>query len=252
MLKFSLMIPTRKRPQQLRRFLKSIYDTATNMNDIEIHFGVDDDDTDTLNLTTQFLEEQPTYKLYRHIRHRGNSIVHHYVNWLATFCKGEYIITLNDDCLFRYKNWDVNVYKRLETYLKDKPDGLLLGVGNDITSTQKTPFLTTGFPLLTRKGVELLGFFLDPEFIDVTSDEDICKLYANIGRVVDLRDILVIHHRPEGFSKLDGDYTYYNDTKGIIDTVKHVSKESRRTTGKDLGFDERISFLVHYILNERK
>jgi len=40
----SILTPTRNRPNNCERFIKSIYNTAKNPGNIELHFYVDNDD----------------------------------------------------------------------------------------------------------------------------------------------------------------------------------------------------------------
>lgn len=253
-MKFSLMIPTRKRPKKLELFIRSIFETTFNRNEIEIRVGGDNDDQ-TIKATIERLKkENPGWNLYLHQRPRGNSLVSHYINWLAlNFCTGKYIITLNDDCLFRSKNWDIKTYLRLEEYLKDKPDGIVLGVTKDtipIKYEEHEGYLVTGFPLISKKSVEVLDFFLDPIFMDATADYDICQLYATIGRSVDLTDIFVIEHNPKEFEGLDNNYKHERniDTDYKVIKQRHPDNEIYSLAKMRFRLDKRILILFNHIM----
>jgi hypothetical protein len=44
----SILIPTRKRPENIRRFVTAINSVTADPRNIEIIFGIDEDDTSTL------------------------------------------------------------------------------------------------------------------------------------------------------------------------------------------------------------
>ena len=49
-MKISILVPTRKRVQNVKRLIESVYNTAQNIKNIELLFYVDDDDQDTIDL----------------------------------------------------------------------------------------------------------------------------------------------------------------------------------------------------------
>ena len=243
---FSLMIPTRKRPQKLFLFVESIVATAKSPEHIELRFGIDLDDIVTLDTVSQLQEKyKGICNLNIHTRGRGNSLVNHYLNWLSIYCTGKYILTLNDDSLFRTQDWDVKVYERLNKFLEDKPDGLVCGICKDIGHPTRNGYLATGFPIISKRAVEVLGFFLDPCFMEATADDDICKLYALVNRAVDLRDIFEITHNPVEFDSLDKNYQTLQDKNYVVvmdrPWIPSSVEEFR------FFFDERIPKLLKHI-----
>jgi len=251
MIKFSLIIPTRKRPRQLVSLVESLVEHTANINEIEIRFGVDNDDVKTQEALNLLKIKYPQHNFYIHKRNRGNSLVYHYINWLGSFCIGKYIFIVNDDCLWKCKNWDVLVYQRLENFLKDKPDGIVCGICQDIGYTpEEQSYLTTGFPIISKKAVDTLGFVLDPCFMDATSDDDICKLYATVGRTVDLRDILQIIHYPLGSTVFDENYQTLQEP-WAIDKIERP-KIPETVDEMRLFLDTRIVKLINKMLEAKK
>jgi len=251
-MKFSLLLPTRKRPQQLRKLIESILLTTHNIKDIEIHLAIDDDDIQIQDTAVVLKDQYKLCNLLIHMRPRGNSIVTHYYNWLALhFCQGKYLMVLNDDTLFRSQDWDKNVYNRLEEYLKDKPDGLVLGISEDLDSDREVhnDYLVCGFPVISKESVETLGFLLDPSFMMATSDDDICKLYATIDRVVDLRDILVIQHHPPEFKDLDVKYAWFQET--TYSEIMEIPVLPKTVAEMRFFLDKRISLLIQRMIKVR-
>jgi len=251
-MKFGLLLPTRKRPQQLKQLIESIILTTHKIKDIEIHLAVDNDDRQIQDIGVVLKDQHKYCNLFIHMRPRGNSIVTHYYNWLAlNFSTSEYLMILNDDTLFRSQDWDKNVYNRLEEYLEDKPDRLVLGISEDLDSDREvhSDYLVSGFPIISKECVETLGFLLDPSFMMATSDDDICKLYATINRVVDLRDILVIQHHPPEFKDLDKKYAWFQEP--IYDEIMEIPILPQTVAEMRFFLDKRISILIQRMLKVR-
>ena len=199
----SILCPTRQRPIQFQMMMDSLFEHTINKQDIEIHVTIDNDDNVAMEAFEKVQNKYPKENIILHRRKRGNSLVSHYFNWMCQFAKGKYILLINDDCLFRTYAWDFGVYNRLEEFLKDKPDGIVLGTIRDNLiyeeNRQIEPYLIGIFPLLSKKAYEVMGYFLDPHYFSSTSDWDICRLYGSIGRQVDLRNICFIEHNPPEF-----------------------------------------------------
>jgi len=251
-MKFSLMIPTRKRPKQLELLIESIIKNTNKMEDIEIHFGVDIDDLVTIDLVSKLKIKYSKYNLELHVRERGNSVVNHYINWMAvSFCVGEYIIGLNDDCLFKTKGWDIKSYNKLYEYLKDKPDGIVLGLVEDmeIYRIKENKNIASDFPLISKKAVDVLGFFLNPDYLNCGADDDICILYKAIDRLLDLRDCIVIQHWPPEFKGLDNGYSFVNDGSNVKVEVISITKNKFRVNNITLPIEKRIAPLLTAIKN---
>jgi len=195
---FTIMIPTRHRPILLDTLLKSIYVTTTFPDKTEIHIAYDSDD----NSTIQYLQGlppniKPPISTTFHIRERTMNINHNYYNWIATnFAKGKYIIAVNDDTLFEMYGWDEKAMIILNRYEETHPDGILFGMPEDFEREAKRNDSNwmPCFPLISKKSVEILGHFFDPEMVRDGADWAIAATYRNINRIVDLRTAIIIKH----------------------------------------------------------
>lgn len=246
-LKFSILIPSRYRENQLSLLLESIICLTKNPLDIEILIGIDNDDIESPKAIGKFLSLYSDINLIIFKHPRGNSLVYHYINKLAYSARGKYIITTNNDSMFGSKDWDINCFNRLEQYLSDKPDGICLGITNSMDKTQSRlsyPYLIADFPLLSKKTVDLMGFFLDPYYVFHTADWDICDLYHKLNRVVDLRDDLIIHHRPslQDIELYKKQYIIRTD-----DTSKIIQAPAIERQFDNGGWDTRLPILEEYI-----
>lgn len=198
MINFTIMIPTRHRPVLLEKLLKSIYDSTIHKDSVEIHIAYDTDDMSTIQyLHGKYVDYTPPISTTFHQRERARNINHDYYNWMATnFATGKYIIAVNDDTLFETYGWDANAMNSLRVYEDRWPDGILLGMPEDLEKENKRNEFNwmPCFPLISKKAVEVLGHFFDPEMIRDGADWAISATYRNIQRVVDLRNCITIKH----------------------------------------------------------
>src|SRR5579859_4036853 len=108
---FSLLIPSRNRPQQLSDLCQSLHRTVKDFSRIEVLVATDND----CNVPIYKREYFPWLSLYS--RHRINNISA-YFNWLFTFSRGKFIWVLNDDVEMTTMNWDEILLSKLNP---DKP-----------------------------------------------------------------------------------------------------------------------------------
>lgn len=197
MIKFSIIIPTRHRVNFLTNLLKSIYNTTKNKKEIEILVAYDYDDKETEKIVEESEFDFRKMNLRFYGRERGISTNNDYYNWIAKyFAKGKYLIISNDDALFTKQNWDELGWNKLEDYLKDKPDGIVYGVIEDeeIEPHRKQDEYFSCFPLFSRRIVGVLGFVFNPLFIRDGADWNAFYIYQKLGRVLDLRNEIIIRH----------------------------------------------------------
>jgi len=196
---FTIMVPTRHRPVLLDNLLKSIYNNTTNKDLVEIHVAYDTDDVSTASyiVTVQGSGFKPPVPTTFHQRDRARNINHDYYNWIATnFAAGKYLIAVNDDTVFELGGWDDRAMTLLDNYELQHPDGIVFGMPEDLERENKRNESNwmPCFPLISKKAVEVLGYFFDPEMIRDGADWAISATYKNIQRVVDLRTAIIIRH----------------------------------------------------------
>lgn len=144
-MKVSIILPTRKRFQSLRRSIDSLLSTATRA-DVEVLLAVDDDDLETLERLKS--EDIPGSKVLVGPR-LGYINLHLYVNQLCQEATGDWVVLWNDDALMRTQGWD----EILEEYLGQ------MVVLNPATNHVNHPRENCIFPIVPKKMVELLGHF---------------------------------------------------------------------------------------------
>ena len=178
----SLIVPTRGRPAQLRRFLDSVADTATHPERIEVVLVVDDDDPHSL-------VAHPRLNV-RHAVGPPNRAMGALNNAGFAVSSGRYVMLLNDDVVVRTRGWDATALACFRRF----PDPFVLLHVND---TLMREHLCT-FPLTSRAFYELCGEVCPDEYQRYRIDdhiEDIFNLLAVAGerRVVYLPDVIFEH-----------------------------------------------------------
>ena len=99
----SILLPTRKRVSQLKKSVASLLDNAKNPDKIQPLFGVDDDDTETLEyLKKANYKNQSVLKFKR----MGYENLHMYNNSLCAYAQGTWVMFFNDDAIMNTKHWD--------------------------------------------------------------------------------------------------------------------------------------------------
>ncbi|MFM9105792.1 MAG: hypothetical protein ACKOWF_03750 [Chloroflexota bacterium] len=101
-LRLSVLLPTRGRPQALKRSVGTLLDRALHPEAIEIVLGVDRDDGETLAA----LGGMPPQVRAVVVERRGYARLHEYMNLLAREASGYWTVMWNDDNLMETRHWD--------------------------------------------------------------------------------------------------------------------------------------------------
>jgi len=197
MIKFSLLCPTRNRLEGAHRLLHSVRTLSYNPDEVEVLYGVDGDDTKTIEGFKQLAKVSPSWNFKVYIRERSEFINGDYYSWLCQFATGKYLWVTGDDVIVTNKNWDKLAYDKLESYLEDKPDGIAYGIINDGTPAPggaKKTFCC--FPIVSYEAYKLLGFVLHTEIPTWGADTVLYELYTHerVNRALDLTKEVIANH----------------------------------------------------------
>lgn len=181
-----MIIPTRGRPDGLRRLLDSIRDNAAESASIEVIAVIDADDLKSLEFAYSDLRLErvggPPARTMGALNLAGYQAA-----------RGRYLMLLNDDVVVRTPGWDTRLRQVLEHY----PDGIVLVHVNDLIFRDT---LCTS-PLLTREFCKLAGGICMPEYRRYRIDDhihhvyDLIRLLGYTGRVF-LPDVIFEHRDP--------------------------------------------------------
>ena len=144
----SLLLPTRGRPDLVLRSLRSIVEHASQPKDIEVMFGIDDDDLASWQAIKAGMEKLPALA-YQAIAFTpmGYQHLHHYNNMLAAKAQGQWLFIWNDDCLMETQGWD--------EFLRDVRNEF--GLLDPKISNAAGQFERGLFPLVPKKWFALTG-----------------------------------------------------------------------------------------------
>lgn len=184
---FSIVLASRNRPQLLSNLIQSVKKTTSNIDQVEVLVGIDDDDNVYKSLSKQLRSNYPFVKFFT--RSRSPWLNRDYLNWISKeHSSGKYLIICNDDTEFKTQNWDNIIINRLRDYLADKPDGIVYGHLNDALHMSYCCF-----PLISRKAHDALGYSMPPEYPSWNADIFLWDVYNGIGRVCHMPEVLVDH-----------------------------------------------------------
>lgn len=104
----SVLLPTRKRISLIKRCTESLLDNAKDPNKIQLLYGVDDDDSESL----KFLKDvkHPARSVIK-FKRLGYENLHRYNNALSVYAQGTWIMIFNDDAIMQTKDWDSEIGK---------------------------------------------------------------------------------------------------------------------------------------------
>jgi hypothetical protein len=225
---FSLILPSRERPNLLRGFLESVRSTADHPERLEVIVATDDDDAATQEVTPVLSEVFPFVTFWT--RDRADNLHIGYYNPMAVeMASGRYVWVLNDDAVVVTPHWDTLALAHFELC---PVDGLWYGHGPD---SLKQHFGM--FPLLPMQAVQALGYVLHPGFRAWGADENLYDIWHNVGRVFYcpmLRTDHLAHHH--GTRERDG----------VNMRMGHLSKESNINAPTEMAKEEaaRIRKLI--------
>lgn len=163
----SLLLPTRKRPDNIVRLHKSVQETADNPSEIELIIAIDDDDSSYDELMENGLSNTTLFKVPR-------TTLSKYWNMCYEKAQGDILQHCGDDIVFRTKGWDTMVKDAFAQY----PDNIVFVFGDD--GHWKDIFGTHGF--IHRKWAETVGYFVPPYFSSDYNDTWLNDVARMIGR----------------------------------------------------------------------
>lgn len=175
----SLIVPTRGRPRQLRRFLRSLAATTLRPSRVEVVLVVDADDpashrVHVPGLTVRTVVGSPG-RTMGELNRAGEAAA-----------RGEYLMLLNDDVVARTRGWDAAALAAAARF----PDRIGLVQVND---TLVRDHLCV-FPLVSRRYCEAAGGVCPPDYRRYRIDDHIDDVFTRLGgRTIYLPDVVFEH-----------------------------------------------------------
>lgn len=141
----SFILPTRKRLPYAIKTLTATFNSCSDPSKLEILLGIDEDDTESLQLIPFLKGYNVSYKILVTKRY-GYHNLHLYVNDLCKLASKDYVWLWNDDIEIKEANWDKIIESHLLPALAVY-DFQYKGTGN------------LYFPLVPKKIIDWLGHF---------------------------------------------------------------------------------------------
>jgi len=191
---------TWQRPKELKRMLDSLY--ATWHTSIDLDLVIVFEWTDPyLDEYEQLILSHPLQQyIIPHIKH--NTTNSHFPvkgnDALYNGSVGDFLIGVSDNIEFKTMHWNLQVVDKLKVY----PDELVVMYFNNGFSREKAEFLG-----MTRKWMELQGFFVPTQFEHFSCDEYVEWIAHQCGRLVWMKDIVFYHWHPK-FGQVPRDDTW--------------------------------------------
>lgn len=202
---FSILVPTRNRPDLLQNLINSITKTTKDINSIELLIAWDYDDKSMW----QFIKTFSSLSWVRFYgRVRGKNMAKDYHNWLYEKSTGEIIIVGNDDIEFQTTHWDEVILQGVEN--RKNADELIYinSNENNLGSGYVAPWAS--FPILSRKTCQVLGYCMNPCYCGYSADEFLWRVFTMAGREINMKSCIVIQHLHSSLGKRNRDDTENN------------------------------------------
>jgi hypothetical protein len=201
--KISFLVPTRKRFELFKRSMDSLRATCSSIDSFEVLVAMDDDDTETILKTRDYISDKPNIQLHVYKR-RTYYHLHEYINDLYEKSCGDSIFGWNDDCLMVSQNWDVAILRLHEKFCVISPK-----IANAEGYWRKQGAM---FPILPRKWVEITG-----QVSPITSfDSWIDVLSKRLDTLVNSEEI-VLDHICCKFTGQNDDDVYKESRAALVD-----------------------------------
>ena len=193
-MKISILTPTRERCEKAQRFASSVLSTASEPDDIELYFYVDNDDPQLKEYADWHLVSPPQVRI-----HVGPPIsVSKSWNTIADLCNGDILIMGNDDLVYHRINWD----KILQEAVLKYADRIYVAWFNDGINGEKH----CAFPIVSREWFNVLGYFTPGIFEFIANDTWIFDIGRKLDRLIYI-DKVYAEHKHFSTGKMEADET---------------------------------------------
>lgn len=177
----SILLPTRNRPDNVRRLVASARSTAVGRLELVVYL---DEDDPSLDQTVEIIADTPWASVIVGER----VVLSECWNRCAEQATFNVMMHCGDDIVFRSEAWDQHVLSAFARY----PDRLVFVHGRDGVHDER--LATHGF--LHRRWVETVGYFVPPLFASDYNDLWLTEVADQLGRRVFLSEVYTEHMHP--------------------------------------------------------
>ena len=222
----SLLVPTRGRPHNIRRFAESVEATASAL--VEVVWCVDDDDVESFDAVIQCNECAEMTSHWLLVAPRVIPCKRWNDAWRAA--NGSIFGMFGDDCVFRASGWDEMVEHAFARY----PDGIALVYGPDGFRNQAH----ASHPFLSRQWTDALGGATVEFFSQDWNDTWMNYLGDAVGRRHYIPELRIQHLHPDDPSLgVPEDDTYRQNRERCVrdrNAERYASTEMQQLREQDV------------------
>jgi len=208
----SLLCPTRGRPNQAERLIKSFFNTQKNQNQILFYVANDDE------CKEQYYELFNKYKIGFY---KGPPMSTSFIwNFLAHEATGEMVTLIGDDVEIKTKNWD-EIFIQANNIYKDKIYVLTVDDGRQDRFAQNDGRMRCDHPTVNKKWMQTLKYFVPPFFMHRYLDAYTRSLAIKIDRFIEIKEVVFEHLKFETISDKTGKLSrsWFDHDKHIYETL---------------------------------
>jgi len=223
----SIVVPSRNRPDNLTRLVKSLKDTSSNFDNLDIILRLDDDDKDL----AEYKKRLDGYKNINILVDGKRENLSDLWDECYYATKHPLVMMCADDVVFRTKNWDKILNNRMPN-----PDKTLYLAWCD--DKNQGPLIPT-LPIMSKAWIDSIGYFVPRDYVcdfcDVHIHEIARRLQKfNIEVMLYNKDIIIEHMHPTvAKGKWDAVYTSRRDKRSKAAIIfKRKAKERKATSEK--------------------
>ena len=179
MSRIAILLPTRKRPEQLKRFLNSLAATASNKHNFFTYLYVDEDDKETDKVVLD-----ASIPLAFQVVSGPRITMSDMANKLYEKRNTDYemYFLAGDDLIMETVGWDERLIKAYESLKGDK---IALFYGDDDNTIAHPPKFAT-HPILTKEWIETLGYVQPPYFVCDYADTWLNYIADSVQRKIEV------------------------------------------------------------------
>lgn len=173
--------------------LKSIIDTVSNTDNVEVIIGIDNDDIETSNLIETYKIKFSPLKLDFIYHNQSEHFTKDYINPMARYSKGQWIIVINDDVIFQTVHWDKKVVEAMTETENSVGDSAILGYVKDCPDKVLSKKIFSSFMVFGRDILNVFGLIQHEEFYIWGPDHGMHEVFRAYPERIVLIDVLINH-----------------------------------------------------------
>lgn len=185
--KIALLVPSRERIDKKIALIESIKNTVSDLDNIKLYFGIDDDDP--LAKSAEEISQKNSFVKIVNIKNEGKFLgLGKLWNICAFQAKEDILSMIGDDMLFKTKNWDAMVIDEF-IYPNCPKDNIKMLYCND---GRHGKAIAVNF-FIHRAYMNITGYLTREEFMVDFIDLWPQQVFNSLGRLKYRGDILIEH-----------------------------------------------------------